>query len=158
MYKEINKRKNNFAFILAFVLCFLFFAYIVIRFLPVAQLLKDIVLLGVLAWFVLVFINRFLAEYEYELAEDRIIFRMKTGGRERNVIVADICDLMLLCRANDERLKDFKVSSKIMCTAIKTEYAALFKDNETFLKVVFAPSEKMLGLIEQKMKTLCGEE
>lgn len=158
MYIEINRRKTNFILVaVSFVLSALV-VYFVLKFLPVAQLLKDVALMASLVVFVVVLIKRFLAEYEYELNDTQIIFRMYLSGRVRTEIMADICDLILFCKADDDRLKDFKTSVKTMCVFSNNQYAALFKDNSAFVKVVFSPGKKLISLIEEKIKTLCGEE
>lgn len=158
MYREINKRKTNFIFVAVSFVVLALVTYFVLKLLPVVQLIRDIALMASLVAFVFVLIKSFVAEYEYELNDRQIIFRMYLGGRVRSEITADICDLILFCKADDDRLNDFKVSVKTMCVFSNRKFAALFKDNGNFVKVVFAPSKNLVTLIEDSIKTLCGEE
>jgi len=151
MYKEINRRKNNIVAVIGmFALCAAG-AVLLLKLLPVVQLVRDILLMAVLIGFVFVLIKKYLSEYEYELTDEELIFRTYLGGRVSYQVCAELGKLKAFYRAEDKKPMQNRVSRITMCTFSGKKYVALFEDEGKLLKIVFAPSEQLVCAIEDKI-------
>ncbi len=151
MYKETDsKNTGGLKIIIAFVLL-VFVVRMVLAILPVFQLLKDVAYMVVLVSFVFILIKRYMCSYEYELTEDALIITTQLGGRERahTEILYDTIELFL--PEDDEKLKSVNAQTRTLCTRADNKYAVVFNMAEAKVKVLFAPSDKMVSLLENKI-------
>ena len=156
MYKETNGVQASLWVIISFVLL-AFALKLVLAFLPVYQLIKDIAFMGVLVAFVLVFMKRYVSSYEYTLGEECFIFSTILGNRERSRAEIEYGDIEYFGKATDEKFSEYKVET-LKLYADKTEkYAMLVNNPSGKVKIIFAPSEKMTQMIYEKLNTLIKE-
>ncbi len=151
MYKETNsKRAGGMRILIAFVLLVVALR-IVLIILPVFQLLKDVAYMAALVAFVVILIKRYMCTYEYELAEDELIFTTQLGGRERARAKIPYSAIECFLPADDEKIKLCNARTQTLCTQSDNKYAVVFGAADGKVKVIFAPSEKMVSLIENKL-------
>ncbi len=151
MYKETNsKNTGGFKIIIVFVLLVAALR-IVLSILPVFQILKDIAYMAVLVAFVYILIKRFMCSYEYELTDDVIIISTQLGGRERARTEIEYSTIELFLPVNDEKIKSCNARTLTLCTQTDNKYAIVFDTADGKVKVVVAPSDKLISLIENKI-------
>lgn len=157
MYKETNSKKAGAGIIIAFVVLVAALRF-VLGVLPVIQLIKDIAYMAALVAFVFILIKRYLCTYEYILTDDELVITTQLGGREgaRAEIPYDAIECLL--PANDERIKTYNAKAQILCTQSDNKYAAVLGTANGKAKIIFAPSEHMVSLIENKLYSTAKEE
>lgn len=158
MYKEINSRKTGgMGIIIAFVALVAALQF-VLGILPVLQIIKDAAYMVALVAFVFLLIKRYLSSYEYELTEEQIVITTQLGGRERSRVEIEYSAIECFCPADDEKLKNYNARARMLCTQANDKYAMIFDTAEGKVKVIFAPSEHMVSLIENKLHSAAKEE
>ena len=151
MYKETNSKSvGGISIIIDFVLLVVALR-IVLSILPVFQLLKDIAYMAVLVAFVFILIKRYMCTYEYELTEDELVITTQLGGRERARAQIPYIAVECFLPADDEKIKSYNARTQTLCTHTDNKYAVVFNAADGKVKVIFAPSEKMISLIENKL-------
>lgn len=157
MYKETNSAKASMLVIISFVLL-AFALKIVLAIIPVYQLIKDIVFMGVLVAFVLVFMKRYMSSYEYTLGEEYFIFSTILGNRERSHAEIDYCDIEYFGKADDKIFDEYRGEVCKLYADKSEKYAMIVNRSESKVEIVFAPSEKMAEGIKDKINTLTKED
>ena len=151
MYKETNsKNTGGFKMIIAFVLLVAVLR-ILLNILPVFQILKDVAFMAVLVAFVYILIKRFMCSYEYELTDEELVISTQLGGRERARTEIAYNAIELFLPADDEKIKSCNAKTLTLCTQTDNKYAIVFDTADGNVKVVFAPSDKLISLIENKI-------
>ncbi len=151
MYKETNsKNTGGFKMIIAFVLLVAVLR-ILLNILPVFQILKDVAFMAVLVAFVYILIKRYMCSYEYELTDEELAISTQLGGRERARTEIAYNAIELFLPADDEKIKSCNAKTLTLCTQTDNKYAIVFDTADGKVKVVFAPSDKMVSLIENKI-------
>ncbi len=158
MYKEINSKKTGgIGIIIAFIALVAVLRF-VLGILPVLQIIKDVAYMAVLVAFVFLLIKRYLCSYEYELTEEQIVITTQLGGRERSRVEVEYSAIECFCPADDEKLKGYNARVRMLCTQTNDKYAMIFDTSEGKVKVIFAPTEHMVSLIENKLHSVAKEE
>lgn len=151
MYKETNsKNTGGLKIIIAFILIVAVLR-IVLNILPVFQILKDVAYMAVLVAFVFILIKRYLCSYEYELTDKELVISTQLGGRERARNEISYSAIELFLPVNDEKIKLSNAKTLTLCTQTDNKYAIVFDTADGKVKVVFAPSDKLISLIENKI-------
>lgn len=151
MYKETNsKNTGGFKIIIAFVLLVAALR-IVLSILPAFQLLKDVAYMAVLVAFVFILIKRYMCSYEYELTDEALVISTQLGGRERARTEIVYSAIELFLPADDEKIKSCSAKTLTLCTQTDNKYAIVFDAEVGKVKVVFAPSDNLVSLIENKI-------
>lgn len=157
MYKETDKKNAGFSVIAAFVVIAVVW-HLILSILPILTIIKDAAFMVVMVAFVLILIKRYLTAYEYELTDERIIITAWLGDRERARAEAEYSAIKLFCASDDERLKSVNVIGQTLCAKTKNRYALVFDTEVGCAKVIFAPSEELVSLLNDKLQTTAGEE
>ena len=150
MYKETDSRKVSFGVIILFVVI-AFITHTVLGFLPIPNVIKDIFFMAVMVAFVYILIKKYLTAYEYELTDDKIIITARIGNIERARAEAEYDAIECFCSCNDERLKQYDFKGQTLCTRKENNYALVFDTELNKTKIIFAPTEKFVSLLSDKM-------
>ena len=150
MYKETDSRKVSFGVIILFVVI-AFITHTVLGFLPIPNVIKDIFFMAVMVAFVYILIKKYLTAYEYELTDDKIIITARIGNIERARAEAEYDAIECFCSSNDERLKQYDFKGQTLCTRKENNYALVFDTELNKTKIIFAPTEKFVSLLSDKM-------
>ncbi len=157
MYKETNSADVGLGTIVVFVAAVVFLRT-ALNILPTPPLANDIVYITVIAAYVLLLIKRYLCTYEYTLTAGQLIITTQLGGRERGRVEADLGAIVCFCPADDERLKSYNAKAQTLCTRKGSKYAVILDTDEGRVKLIFAPTENMVTLIQSKLYPTAEEE
>lgn len=158
MYRETNSRKTGGILIIIAFVVLVAVLNIVLGMIPVLPVLKDVAFIAVMVAFVLLLIKRYLCAYEYELGENHLTITTYLGGRERACAEIEYTAIECFCHADDEKLKLYDARARMFYAESHNKYAIVFDAAEGKTKIIFAPSEHMVSLIENKIHSASKEE
>lgn len=147
MYKETDSNvKGGFLSIIVFgvVLVVFYEIFSIINILPI---IKDLIFMGISVCFVLWFMKYRLSSYDYELKDEEIIITENLGNRVRGQAIISYSSVNLFTDAD----KGKNCETKIMCASRKNRYMILFDIDGKEKKIIFAPSEKFVELLNEKI-------
>lgn len=152
-YNEINRQdgapsRATFAFLLVAVVVYLFIGAF-----PIPLLVRDIVLMAALVIFVSAYIKGHITEYEYVYDEDILTINSILGGRVKSTMNFDINNIVSFRREYDPKVKP----QHILCVADSRRYTAVFRDGDSTTRVVFAPSDVLVDIIDDRIMAISKE-
>lgn len=155
MYKEINKnpKKIFWKIILFLVVMTVFYCGVN---LPI--LARDVIFTAFAVWFVVYLIKNYLTVYEYELFEDKVVITAHLGDRIRGQAVAEYGAIKIFDLNSSNEIKNIKCPTQKLCTSGKIKYAIVFESENGENKVIFAPGEQFVKILEDKIKHHTKEE
>ena len=118
---------------------------------PIGSFISAIMLVGCIYLF-----PRFNVEYEYIYCDGQLDFDRITGNSKRkNVLRIDFEKVEMVAPVNSHALDNYKHMNLVTkdFTSLKPDakvYAIICRAERENLKILFEPSEKMLGCIKQK--------
>lgn len=157
MYKEKNSAKASLLVIIFFVFLALTLN-VVLGFIPVYQIIKDVTFMGVLVAFVLVFIKRYMSSYEYILEDEYMVFSTMLGDRERSRAEVGYGDIECFGKATDEKLAEYKAETCKFYADKSEKYAMIVNGEPGKVKIIFAPTPKLVEMINEKISTRAEED
>ena len=149
MYKETDSNlKGGFLSIIVFgvVLVAVYEIFSVVNIFPI---IKDLIFMGVAVCFVIWFMKYRLSSYDYELKDEEIIITENLGNRVRGQAIISYASIKLFTDINHS--EKINCETKIMCTSKKNRHIILFDIDSKDKKIIFAPSEKFVELLNEKI-------
>ena len=149
MYKEVNNNKSNiFGLIIVFVVS-LAIVYSILSYIPIFPLAKDIFVLVIMGLFVIYLLKNRLSSYEYELCDEQIIISTILGNRISGQAQIKYSGIELFC---EEQKCDIQCETKTFCTSNSRKYAIVFTGEKGKIKIIFAPTDKLVSLLKDKIR------
>lgn len=157
MYQEISKRDSlsvlNTILLIGIALALIIVFNIISSLINISSTLTDILSLILPVIFTFYIIKKYIVAYKYTIISDDFIIQEMIGSKEKILINININQIIKFTIA-DKKDNEQYFSKRKMYNGVNKDnlYNIVFKEDDRKKLVIIQPSDKLINLLEEKMK------